>query len=79
MDLDEDADNYRICMDIPGADKENITVRIDDRNLNESGRIFILPLPPACLYYIHTIFGPSAGPSKKWYYLEGRTGLCLCG
>lgn len=39
MDMEEKDDNYVIRMDIPGADKSNISVNIDDRQLVVSGKV----------------------------------------
>ena len=39
MDMEEKKDRYIIRMDIPGADKSNISVDIDDRKLTVSGKV----------------------------------------
>lgn len=39
MDMEEKGGNYVVRMDIPGADKSNITINIDDRVLTVSGKI----------------------------------------
>lgn len=39
MDVEEKGGNYVIRMDIPGADKSNISVNINDRQLEVSGKI----------------------------------------
>lgn len=39
IDVEEQNNNYVVRMDIPGADKSNISVKIDDRNLTVSGKI----------------------------------------
>jgi HSP20 family protein len=39
MDIEEKNDNYVIRMDIPGADKANISVNINDRELEVSGKV----------------------------------------
>jgi HSP20 family protein len=39
MDVEENNGNYIVRMDLPGADKANISVNIDDRKLVVSGKI----------------------------------------
>ena len=39
MDVEEKGGNYVVRMDIPGADKSNISVNLDDRQLVVSGKV----------------------------------------
>jgi HSP20 family protein len=39
MDVEEKGGNYVVRMDIPGADKSNISINIDDRLLTVSGKV----------------------------------------